>query len=58
MQAYGFSAKMTESECVAALFRRYGEMANDIENIGNLIKVIRGRQVMLDKDLAALNGSL
>lgn len=29
MQAYGFSPKMTESECVAALFRRYGEMAND-----------------------------
>ena len=29
MQAYGFSAKMTESECVAELFRRYGEMAND-----------------------------
>ena len=26
MQAYGFSPKMTESECVAALFRRYGEM--------------------------------
>ena len=29
MQAYGFSPKMTESECVAELFRRYGEMAND-----------------------------
>ena len=29
MQAYGFAAKMTESECVAELFRRYGEMAND-----------------------------
>ena len=29
MQAYGFSAKMTESECVAELFRRYGEMVND-----------------------------
>ena len=27
MQAYGFAAKMTESECVAELFRRYGEMA-------------------------------
>ncbi len=27
MQAYGFPAKMTESECVAELFRRYGEMA-------------------------------
>ena len=26
MQAYGFAAKMTESECVAELFRRYGEM--------------------------------
>lgn len=26
MQAYGFSPKMTESEFVAALFRRYGEM--------------------------------
>ena len=26
MQAYGFSPKMTESECVAALFRMYGEM--------------------------------
>ncbi len=26
MQAYGFSTKMTESECVAELFRRYGEM--------------------------------
>lgn len=26
MQIYGFPAKMTESECVAALFRRYGEM--------------------------------
>ncbi len=31
-------------------------MANDIENIGNLIKVIRGQQVMLDKDLAQLYG--
>ena len=29
MQAYGFTAKMTESECVAELFRRYGEMVND-----------------------------
>ena len=27
MQAYGFESKMTESECVAELFRRYGEMA-------------------------------
>ena len=26
MAAYGFGAKMTESECVAELFRRYGEM--------------------------------
>ena len=26
MQAYGFTTKMTESECVAELFRRYGEM--------------------------------
>ncbi len=31
-------------------------MANDIANIGNLIKVIRGQQVMLDKDLAQLYG--
>ena len=29
MQAYGFASKMTESECVAELFRRYGEMVND-----------------------------
>ena len=29
MQAYGFPAKMTESECVAELFRRYGEIVND-----------------------------
>ena len=29
MQAYGFAAKMTESECVAELFRRYGEIIND-----------------------------
>ncbi len=29
MQAYGFTTKMTESECVAELFRRYGDMAND-----------------------------
>ena len=28
MQAYGFSTKMTESECVAELFRKYGEMKN------------------------------
>ena len=27
MQAYGFSPKMTESECVAALFRMYSELA-------------------------------
>ena len=27
MQAYGFTTKMTESECVAELFRRYGDMA-------------------------------
>ena len=27
MQAYGFSTKMTESECVAALFKLYQEMA-------------------------------
>ena len=26
MQAYGFGTRMTESECVAELFRRYGEM--------------------------------
>ena len=29
MQAYGFTTKMTESECVAELFRRYGDMANE-----------------------------
>ncbi len=28
MQAYGFPAKMTESECVAELFRRYGEITD------------------------------
>ncbi len=27
MQAYGFPAQMTESECVAELFRRYSQMA-------------------------------
>jgi len=27
MDAYGFSPKMTESECVAALFRLYEEIA-------------------------------
>ncbi len=27
MQAYGFPTKMTESECVAELFKRYSEMA-------------------------------
>ncbi len=26
MAAYGFSTKMTESECVAELFKRYAEM--------------------------------
>lgn len=31
-------------------------MANDIINIENLIKVIRGQQVILDKDLATLYG--
>ncbi|MBR2363223.1 MAG: methylase [Spirochaetaceae bacterium] len=27
MQAYGFSIKMTESECVAELFKLYGKLA-------------------------------
>ncbi len=31
MQAYGFGTKMTESECVAELFRRYGEMAGAVK---------------------------
>lgn len=26
MSAYGFSTKMTESECVAELFKKYAEM--------------------------------
>lgn len=28
MAAYGFSTRMTESECVAALFKRYAELVN------------------------------
>ncbi len=31
MAAYGFPAKMTKSECVAELFRRYGEMAGAVK---------------------------
>jgi len=27
MQAYAFPAKMTESECVADLFKKYNELA-------------------------------
>ena len=29
MAAYGFGTKMTESECVAELFKRYSEMAGE-----------------------------
>ncbi len=29
MAAYGFSPKMTESECVAELFRMYKELRNN-----------------------------
>lgn len=28
MQAYGFGTKMTESECVAELFKLYEKLAN------------------------------